>query len=152
MQKRYGSIVDQRNINFFYQLTCHEIQHVKKQQWAITCYCIVLNILLLGVFKLLENNNLTFYEPAVLVILSVCITIIGIIYIFFTQNDLIKFNMRMRRIHKNLPDDKYLILEKPSLKFTNFSYHVFTVIIPFIIIIILSTVIVSYIILKNIFR
>ncbi|MBN1697722.1 MAG: hypothetical protein JW881_09425 [Spirochaetales bacterium] len=151
MQKRYGSILDQNNILFFYKHTCGEVQHMRRQQWAITCYCLALNILLLGVFMMLENRNPMFYEPAVLVILSVCITIIGIIYLFLTQNEIIKFNLRLRRIHKNLPDDKYLILEKPSMKFTTFSYHVFTVIVPFIVIIIVSTVIVSYIILKNIF-
>ena len=146
MSNTIESITGVNHINFIYKQTCDEINQTKHRQWQITYYCLILNILILFVFKYLKPAKITF-EDIFLVCLSIGITTIGIIYIIFTQKNLVNCHFRLIRIHKNLPEDKYLILEKPSLKFTSFTFHIYHIIIPFILVLILTSMIVSYLIL-----
>jgi hypothetical protein len=147
MKKDISSITDLENLTFLYKQTTDELMNARKLQWSITLYCLLLNGLLLAVYKMLDPVKMFFYEPIICAILSIFISITGIIYLVVSQNNVIKLKMRLRRIHKHLPSDKYVILEKPSMKFTSISFHLYSIIIPFIMVLIICSIIVSYILL-----
>lgn len=147
MKKDISSITDLENLTFLYKQTTDELNQVRKHQWSITLYCLLLNGLLLVVYKMLDPAKMIFYEPIICAILSIFIAVIGIIYLVSSQSNVIRLKMRLRRIHKHLPSDKYVILEKPSMKFTSISFHIYSIIIPFIIVLIICSIIVSYILL-----
>ena len=148
MKKDNASITDLENLTFLYKQTTDELISARKHQWSITLYCLLLNGLLFILFRILDPEKGFFLEPIICAILSIFINLIGIIYLVVSQNAVIKLKMRLRRIHKHLPSDKYVILEKPSMKFTSVSFHVYNIIIPFILILILCSTIISYLVLR----
>jgi hypothetical protein len=149
MKKVNASITDLESLTFLYKQTADQLFNTRKQQWAITLYCLLLNVLLLSVFAMLDPGKSIFLEPIICAILSIFINLTGIVYLVIQQNSVIKLKMRLRRIHKHLPSDKYVILEKPSMKFTSMAFHVYNIIIPFILVLILCSAIVSYIVLRQ---
>ena len=148
MKRDTASITDLENLTFLYKQTTDDLTNTRKQQWSITLYCLLLNGLLLAVYKILDPGKSFFLEPIICSILSILINVVGIIYLVISQNTVIKLKMRLRRIHKHLPSDKYVILEKPSMKFTSLAFHIYNIIIPFILILIICSAIISYLVLR----
>jgi uncharacterized membrane protein len=148
MEKVVNSILNSENLIFFYQHTTDEIHHTQKQKWSITYYCLILNIAVFVVFKLLESDIIRFFEQVVLFSLSIIITMGGVLYLVFTQRLLVDYHVRLRRIYKNLPEDKYVILEKQKFNQTTFSFQVSNVILPYIMVLFFACVIVIYLIFR----
>lgn len=148
MEKAVNSILNPENLVFFYQHTTDEIHHAQKQKWSITYYCLLLNAAVFVVFKLLETNMVKLFEQAVLFSLSIIITFAGVLYLVFTQKLLVDYHVRLRRIYKNLPEDKYVILEKQKFNQTTFTFQVSNVILPYIMVLFFECVIVIYMIFR----
>jgi hypothetical protein len=148
MEKNENSILNPENIIFFYQLTTDEINQTNKQKWSITYYCLLLNAAVLGIYKILQMNEAQIFEQLILFFLAVAITFAGILYLIFTQKLLIDYHVRLRRIYKNLPDDKYILLEKLKFNHTSFNFQIANVIIPFIFVVFFECIIVVYLIFR----
>jgi uncharacterized membrane protein len=147
--EKYGStILNPEHILFFYQLTTDEIQHVQKQKWSITYYSLLINAAILGIYKLFAANSIQLFEHLTLMSLSVLITFAGVLYLVFTQKLLVDYYVRLRRIYKNLPEDKYVILEKQKFNQASFTYQVSNVIIPYIFVLFFECVAVIYIMIR----
>ena len=150
MSKITYSITDINTLTFLYKHSWDSLANLRKRQWAITYYSLFLNLIIL-VLSQFFHADITFLELGILVSLSALISMGSILYLLFSQKEMVKIQLRIRRIHKNLPEDKYLVLEKPSLNFTHFSYHLFQVILPFVLILLVFGIIVCYIMIKYTF-
>jgi len=148
MEKNENSILNPENIIFFYQLTADEINQTQKQKWSITYYCLLLNAAILGIYKILQMNEVQFFEQLALFFLAIAVTFAGILYLIFTQKIFIDYHVRLRRIYKNLPDDKYIILEKQKFNHTSLGFQLSNVVAPFIFVVFIECVIVIYLIFR----
>jgi uncharacterized membrane protein len=148
MEKNGFSILNQEHLLFFYQLTSDEVHHVQKQKWSITYYSLLINAAIFGVYKLLESGSIKLYEQLALISLSVIVMFAGVLYLVFTQKQLVEYYVRLRRIYKNLPEDKYIILEKQEFNQASFPAQLSNVIIPYIFVLFLECVAVIYLMIR----
>ncbi|MBN2736888.1 MAG: hypothetical protein JXR70_07915 [Spirochaetales bacterium] len=132
MNQKELSIIDPENINFFYKMTCDEIQKTKNAQWHTVYFMVLLNILAVSFVKLVPLEMASSVLKYSVVSVISLVTLVSMIYLVYFQNELVKFDFRLRRIHKHMPKDKYLILEKMSLSFSSSSFYFFGVVLPFI--------------------
>jgi uncharacterized membrane protein len=148
MEKNVFTILNPEHILFFYQLTTDEIHNVQKQKWSITYYSLLINAAILGIYMLFDTGTIRIFEQLTLMALSVIITFAGILYLVFTQKILVDYHIRLRRIYKNLPEDKYIILEKMNFNQASFGYQFSNVIVPYIFVLFFECVAVIYIMIR----
>jgi hypothetical protein len=148
MEKNVFSILNQENLLFFYQLTSDEIHHVQKQKWSITYYSLLINAAIFGLYRLLDTGSIKLYEQLVLLVLSVIVMFAGVLYLSFTQKLLVEYHVRLRRIYKNLPEDKYIILEKQNFNHASFPSQLSNVVIPYILVLFIECVAVIYLMIR----
>ena len=148
MEKNTFSILNPENILFFYQLTFDEIHNVQRQKWSITYYSLIINAAIFGIYRLLAAGSIRLIEQLTLISLAVIVMFAGILYLVFTQKILVDYHVRLRRIYKNLPEDKYVILEKQNFNQASFGYQLSNVIIPYIFVLFFECVAIVYLIIR----
>jgi uncharacterized membrane protein len=148
MGKNGSSILNQDSLLFFYQLTSDEIHHAQKQKWSITCYSLLINAAIFGVFKLLDAASIRLYEELALITLAVIVLFAGVLYLVFTHKLLVEYQLRLRRIYKNLPEDKYIILEKPALNAASIPSQLANLVVPYVLVLFVECVAVIYLVIR----
>lgn len=148
MEKNGFTILNPEHILFFYQLTTDEIHNVQKQKWSITYYSLLINAAILAIYLFFDSGAIKVFEQLALMSLSAVITFAGVLYLVFTQKVLVDYHIRLRRIYKNLPEDKYVILEKMNFNQASFGYQVSNVIIPYIFVLFFECIVVIYIMIR----
>ena len=107
---------DSRNDNFlvavFNNSTDH-IQFLKKQQWTITYYCLLLYAAIVAVFKTYLTNASCF-ERAVLFAISAVLCVIGCILIFIFEKSMKEHRAILENIYKCFPEERKIAYAETS--------------------------------------
>jgi hypothetical protein len=109
-------VSDSKNDNFLIALFnngSNHIQFLKKQQWTITYYCLLLYAAIVAVFKTYFTNA-SCVERGVLLAISTVLCFIGCILIFVFEKSIKEHRIIMDNIYKSFPEEKNIALAKTS--------------------------------------
>jgi hypothetical protein len=99
---------DYRNDNFLvavFNNSADHIQFLKKQQWTITYYCLLLYAAIVAVFKT-HFTNASCIERGVLLGISTVLCVIGCILIFVFEKSMKDHRMVIKNIYKSFPEEE----------------------------------------------
>ena len=107
---------DSRNDNFLvavFNNSADHIQFLKKQQWTITYYCLLLYAAIVALFKTYFTNT-SCIERGVLLVISAALCVIGCILIFVFQKSIEDHRLIIKNICESFPDEKNVAFAKTS--------------------------------------
>ena len=99
---------DSRNDDFLvavFNNSADHIQFLKKQQWTITYYCLLLYAAIVAVFKT-HFTNAPCIEGGVLLGISTVLCVIGCILIFVFEKSMKDHRMVIKNIYKSFPEEE----------------------------------------------
>ena len=99
---------DPRNDNFLVAVfnNCGDhIQFLKKQQWTITYYCLLLYAAIIAMFKTYLTNA-SCIERGVLLAISTVLCLIGCILIFIFEKSMKEHRTIIENIYQSFPEEK----------------------------------------------
>ncbi|HVP79497.1 MAG TPA: hypothetical protein VMV04_16550 [Thermodesulfobacteriota bacterium] len=98
---------DSRNDNFLvavFNNSADHIQFLKKQQWTITYYCLLLYAAIVAVFKTYLANA-SCIERSVLFAISAVLYVIGCILILIFEKSMNEHRVIMKNIYESFPEE-----------------------------------------------
>ena len=98
---------DSRNDNFLvavFNNSAGHIQFLKKQQWTITYYCLLLYAAIVAVFRTYLTNA-SCIERGVLLAISAVLCVIGCILIFIFEKSMTEHRVIMKTIYESFPEE-----------------------------------------------
>ena len=112
--KRRENVSDSRNDNFLvavFNNSADHIQFLKKQQWTITYYCLLLYAAIVAVFKTYLINA-SCIERGVLLALSAVLCVIGCILILIFEKSMNEHRVIMTNIYGSFPEEIKIVHAK----------------------------------------
>ena len=112
--KRRISVSDSRNDNFLvavFNNSADHIQFLKKQQWTITYYCLLLYAAIVAVFKT-HFTNASCIERVALFSISTVLCVIGCILIFVFEKSMKDHRIIIENIYESFPEEKRIAFAK----------------------------------------
>jgi hypothetical protein len=109
-------VSDSKNDNFLiasFNNSSNHIQFLKKQQWTITYYCLLLYAAIVAVFKTYFTNA-SCVERGFLLAISTVLCFIGCILIFVFEKSIKEHRVIIGNIYKSFPEEKNIALAKTS--------------------------------------
>jgi hypothetical protein len=130
-----------------YPITIEDIRHLKRQQWSITYYGLLLDAAIIGFYKLLNTSLVvTCREKAFLLVAALIVFGICVGYLIEHQYRLTDYRKRLKGIRNTFTDETKEILPL-SEDYTSFGYF-FGIVIPFIIVLILGVIFIAWILFR----
>ena len=105
-----------RNDNFLvavFNNSANHIQFLKKQQWTITYYCLLLYAGIVAVFKTYLTNASCF-EKGILFAISAALCVIGCILIFTFEKSMREHRVIVENIYESFPEERKIAFAKTS--------------------------------------
>jgi hypothetical protein len=109
-------VSDSRNDNFLvavFNNSADHIQFLKKQQWTITYYCLLLYAAIVAVFKTYLTNA-SCIEKGILLAISTVLCVIGCILIFVFEKSMKDHRVIIENIYESFPEEKKIAFAKTS--------------------------------------
>jgi hypothetical protein len=109
-------VSDSRNDNFLvvvFNNSANHIQFLKKQQWTITYYCLLLYAAIVAVFKTYLTDASCF-ERGVLFATAVVLCVIGCILIFIFEKSMREHRVIVENIYESFPEERKIAFAKTS--------------------------------------
>lgn len=89
-------------LSLFFQDSVDNIRFLKKQQWMVTNYVILLYVTIFGIHN---HIDATFCEKYLLLTVAFSILLSGIYLIFKLHKSIVGFRMRLKEIRKNFDEE-----------------------------------------------
>jgi hypothetical protein len=109
-------VSDSRNDSFLvavFNNSADHIQFLKKQQWTITYYCLLLYAAIVAVFKTYFTDA-SCIERGVLLAISTVLCVIGCILIFVFEKSMKDHRVIIENIYESFPEEKKIAFAKTS--------------------------------------
>jgi hypothetical protein len=109
-------VSDSRNDNFLVAVlnnSADHIQFLKKQQWTITYYCLLLYAAIVAVFKTYLTNA-SCIERGVLLAISIVLCVIGCILISVFEKSMEEHRVIVKNIYDSFPEELKIAFAKTS--------------------------------------
>ncbi len=107
---------DPRNDNFLvavFNNSADHIQFLKKQQWTITYYCLLLYAAVVAVFKTYLTNA-SCIERGILFAISAVLCFIGCILVFIFEKSMNEHRVIIENIYESFPEERKIAHAKTS--------------------------------------
>jgi glucan phosphoethanolaminetransferase (alkaline phosphatase superfamily) len=104
-------VSDSINENFLVTVlnnSANHIQFMKKQQWTITYYCLLLYAAIIAIFKT-HLANASCLERGVLLAISAVLCLIGCILIFTFEKSMKEHRTIVENIYRSFPEEKKIV-------------------------------------------
>jgi len=120
-------------LRLLYQNTMEEIRFIKRQQWAITNYGLLLLATVAAFYELItDSGSISCGKKSILFAISIGIAVLGTIYQCKFQSSLKYFRNRENKIREKFTKAfRDMIGENPS-EYASFSYYLAVIFIPFV--------------------
>jgi hypothetical protein len=125
-----------------YRTTADDIKYVRRQQWAITCYVLLLMAAVVGFHDILFHPGPV--EKFILVTIAFLVAIAGTLYIVTLQETLSKYRSRLMIITDHFSEACRETVSESETDFTSFRYYFLTIILPFIVVMFIGAVFVTW--------
>ncbi len=105
---------DSKNDNFLvavFNNIADDIQFLKKQQWTVTYYCLLLYAAIVAVFKT-HFTNASCIERGALFAISTALCVIGCILIFVFEKSMEDHRVIIKNICESFPEEKNIAFAK----------------------------------------
>jgi hypothetical protein len=132
MSERGTSDREAAEFRLLYQITSDDIKHTRRQQWAITCYALLLIAAIVGFHDILFHP--TSVEKFISVILAFVIAIAGTLYLIILQETLFKYGNKLMTITDHFSEVSRETLLEPTPDYSSFRYCLPRIVLPFILV------------------
>jgi len=138
MSEQANSNKEAAELRLLYRIIADDIKYVRRQQWAITCYVLLLIASIVGFHDILFHP--TPIEKFILVTIAFLVAIAGTLYIVTLQETLSKYRGKLMIITDHFSEACRETLSEPTTDFSSFRYYFFTIILPFIVVMFIGVV------------
>jgi hypothetical protein len=137
----------EQELRMLYPVTIEDIRHLKRQQWSITYYGLLLDGAIVGFYKLLSTSlTVTCKEKAFLLVAAFVVFLICVGYLIEHQYRLTVYRKRLKEIRDTFTEKTKEILPV-SEHYTSFGYF-FGIVIPFIVVLTLGVIFIAWILFR----
>jgi membrane protein YdbS with pleckstrin-like domain len=142
MSGQRSSDKEAAEFRLLYQVTTDDIKHVRRQQWATTCYALLLIAGILGFHDLLFHPSPI--ERIISVLLAFVVAIAGTLYLITLQKTLSTYRSKLMTITDHFSEVSREALLETQSHYSRFQYHFYTMVLPFILVMFLAASFVAW--------
>jgi membrane protein YdbS with pleckstrin-like domain len=132
MSERGTSDREAAEFRLLYQITADDMKYIRRQQWAITCYTLLLIAAVIGFHDILFHPAPL--EKVILVILAFMIAIAGTLYLITLQRKLSEYGNKLVAMMDNFSEVYRETFMEPLPDYTGRRYYFRTIVLPFILV------------------
>jgi len=132
MSERGTSDREAAEFRLLYQITADDMKYIRRQQWAITCYTLLLIAAVIGFHDILFHPAPL--EKVILVILAFMIAIAGTLYLITLQRKLSEYGNKLVAMMDNFSEVSRETFMEPLPDYTSPRYYFLTIVLPFILV------------------
>ena len=142
MSEQENSDREAAEFRLLYQTTADDIKYVRRQQWAITCYALLLIAAIVGFHDILFHPGLV--EKSILVFLAFVIGIAGTLYLISLQKTLSKYRGKLMKITDHFSGVARETLLESLPDYNSFRCYFLTIVLPFILVMFIAVCFVAW--------
>ncbi len=146
MSEKGNSDAEAAECRLLFQITAEDIRYIRRKQWAITCYALLLIGAIVGFHDVLFHP--TPFEKFILVAIAFVIAIAGTLYLITLQKTLSKCQDKLTTISNRFSEFFRQGLLDPPSDHSSFRYYFLTLILPFILVIFIGAIFVAWIVYR----
>ncbi|UCG80256.1 MAG: hypothetical protein JSV60_09865 [Desulfobacterales bacterium] len=146
MSEKGSSDAEAAECRLLYQITADDIRYVRRKQWAITCYGLLLIAAIVGFHDVLFHPAPL--EKLILVVIAFVIAIAGTLYLIALQKTLSRCQGKLTTISNHFSEFSRQALLDPPCDYSSFRYYFLTLILPFILVMFIGAFFVAWIVYR----